>query len=497
MGSRVDPEGTAAAGLTTQGSGGPSGWVLGAGLASVATQEAAMSLNPLRGIPSVNELLESPTLRRLVDRLSQNVVVTTVRSVLDEVRNEVQHAAADRTLPSVSELAERVARRISETERPWPCPVINATGILLHPELGAAPLAEEAVRAMCAATEDYAGTPADASREALLRQLTGAEAATVVSSGAGAAVLAAAALAGGREVVVSRGQLVEIEEGVHLPEAIVAAGAVVREVGTTNKTLATDYVDAIGDRTGALLLVHSSQFAMVGDVQSATLEQLVEISRRRQVPLVYDLGCGALFDLSPWGLSGEPTVSESVKAGADLVLFRGDRLLGGPPCGIVVGRRGLIEAMNKHPLAGAFRPGRLTMAGLVATLELYRDAEKVRRAVPLLQLITTSADNLKNRAERLAPQMDAAVAIASATVVAETACVGAGRLPCGQLASWCIALTPKQGAIDRLANALRSGTPSVAARIEADRLLLDLRTVFPRQDQDLVAAVEGIAEPSP
>lgn len=465
-----------------------------------------MSLNPLRNIPSVNDLLESPPLRRLVERLSHNLLVSTVRSVLDEVRTEVQHAATDLSLPSISELAERVARRVAEVELSPLRPLINATGILLPPGLGRAPLADEALRAASAVAHDYASLELDLSTglrsprtgavQSLLRQLTGAEAAIVVNNNAAAVLLALATLATGREVLVSRGNLAEIGDSFRLPELIAASGATLREVGTTNKTRASDYLDAIGDLTAAMFLVHSSEFAMLGATQSVSLEELVEIGRRRQIPIIHDIGSGALIDLAPWGLSGEPVALQSIEAGADLVSFSGDKLLGGPQCGIVVGRRGWIERIERHPLARALRIDKPNLAALEATLRLYRDPDKARRQIPLLQLLCTSVDNLKNRAERLAPQMAAAAAVASAQAEPTVACLRENAVPTQQLPSWAIALVPKQGTVSQLAASLRTASPCVVGRPQEGRLLLDLRGVLPRQDQDLVRAVELLPPPS-
>ncbi|NLX97379.1 MAG: L-seryl-tRNA(Sec) selenium transferase [Rhodopirellula sp.] len=461
-----------------------------------------MSRNPLRNIPSVNELLESPPLRRLVDRISHNVVVSTVRNVLDEVRSEVQHAATDMTLPSVSELADRVARRISEAELPPLRPVINATGILLHTNLGRAPLAEEALAEISAVARDYASLEIDLASgrrsrrvvavEGLLVQLTGAEAALVVNNNSAATMIALAAVAAGREVIVSRGELVEIGGSFRLPDVMAASGAVLREVGTTNKTRASDYQAAINERTAALMLVHPSNYAVVGFTESASLAELVEIGRKHRLPVIHDVGSGAMFDFSQFGFPGEPAAPQSIQTGADLVLFSGDKLLGGPQCGILVGRRSIIEQISKHPLARALRVGKLTLAALSATLRLHRDPERARRAIPLLHLLTTSVENLENRAKRLAPQIAAAPAVAAAEAIASTTFFGGGSLPTQEIATWCVAVQPNEMSVDRLATALRLGTPAVMGRIQQGRLLLDLRSVMPRQDQELVAALGGV-----
>ena len=370
-------------------------------------------MNPLRNMPSINELLESPTLRRLVDRISRNTLVTTVRNVLDEVRSEVQNAASARTLPSVPELAERIARRAMETQRARLQPVVNATGVLLGPGLGRAPLADEALAEMTAIARDYASleldlTSGQSSRrveavEELLVELTGAEAAMVVNNHAGATLLALAALAAGREVIVSRGQLLDLGDGYRLPDVMAASGAELCEVGTTNATHLTDYQSAIGPRSAALMLVCSADYTPAGHIADVGLADLVALGHRHNLPVVYVTDGGTLIDLRPMGLADVPVVGESLKTGADLVLLCGDKFLGGPQCGILVGRRPLIQSIERHPLARTLRVGKLTLAALAATLRLYRDAEKARHVVPLLRLLGTSAENLQNRASAAGP----------------------------------------------------------------------------------------------
>jgi L-seryl-tRNA(Ser) seleniumtransferase len=461
-----------------------------------------MSPNPLRNLPSVHELLESPPLRTLVERISQSAVVSTVRTVLEEVRHEVQTAAADRTLLSVSDLAERIARRVAENQSCMLRPVINATGTLLHPCLGRAPLAEEAIAAMAAVARDYANLEMDlagnqparrqAAVESLLGELTGAEAALVVNNNAGGTLLALAALAAGREVVISRGQLIEIDDSYRLPELLAASGAVLREVGATNNTRLDDYVQALGPQTAALMLVQSSDIASRAGAASVRLEELVDLGRRQKLPVIHAIDSGAMIDLSPFGLPGEPVVARSIKGGADAVLLSGDKLLGGPQCGIVLGRSGLIEKIERHPLARTLGADKLTLAALAATLRLYRDAETVRLRVPLLRLLTTSMDNLKNRAERLAPQAAAAAAVAAAEAIVNVAQLGGGAAPARELPTWCVAIKPASMNVEQFAAALRNGTPSVVGRIKDDRLLLDLRSVLPRQDVELIGAVEAV-----
>jgi len=301
-------------------------------------------------------------------------------------------------------------------------------------------------------------------------------------------------LTAGREVIVSRGQLVEIGGSFRLPEVMAASGAVLREVGSTNKTRLDDYAGAIGESTAALMLVHPSNYVVVGFSESVDLKELVELGHRHKLPVIHDAGSGALIDFGQFGFSDEPVASQSIKAGADLVLFSGDKLLGGPQCGIVVGRRELIDKLNKHPMARALRVDKLTLGALWATLHLYRKPDVARRKIPLLSLLGTSIENLRNRAERLAPQMAAAEAIESAEPLDSTTYLGGGSIPTQELPTCCIALKPASMTVDRLAAALRTGKPSVVGRIQEERLLLDLRTVMPRQDQALVEAVTAVGQ---
>jgi len=460
------------------------------------------SPNLLRNIPSVTELLESPPLKGLVNRVSHNVVADGVRSFLDDMRAEVQTKAAEFNVPPIGELAERIARRIVQGEQPTLRPVINATGILLHTGLGRAPLAEEAIEEMVATARGYSSVELNLESgqrshridavEGLLRKLTGAEAAFIVNNNAGATMLTLAALAQGREVVISRGQLIEIGGSFRLPDVMTASGAIMREVGTTNKTHADDYKQAIGEETAALMRAHTSNFRIVGFTSEVPLEELVAIGRQHDLPVVDDIGSGALIDFDRYGCTGEPVARASLAAGADLVLFSGDKLLGGPQCGIIVGRRKLVSQIAKHPMARALRVDKMTLAALVATLRLYRDEKLAARSIPLLQLLGTPIENLQNRAERLAIQMAESGAIDTAEAIQDKAYLGGGSVPAQELSTWCIALEPAGGGVDSLAAALRKGQPAVVGRVQQDRLLLDMRSVFPRQDTQLVEAIEAL-----
>ena len=462
--------------------------------------------NVLQNIPSVNELLERPPLRQLVERVSRTTVVGGVRHFLDNLRSEVQQAAADVELPSPGELAERIAQWITADQTLNLRPVINATGVLLHTGLGRAPLADAAVQAMQDIARGYASLEVDVTsgqrsdRQAdvahLLRRLTGAESAVVVNNNAGATLLALAALAGEREVIVSRGELVEIGGSFRLPDVMQFSGARLREVGTTNKTRLADFAAAIGPQTAALMRVHASNYAIVGFTERAPLDGLVELAHGNKLLMIDDIGSGALHDFAAYGLGDEPVITTSLRAGADVVLFSGDKLLGGPQCGILVGREEPLRRIARHPLMRALRVDKLTLAALIATLRLHQDRERAEQSIPLLSLLSTPLANLQNRAERLAPQLAATAVVGQAEPFAATTFVGGGSVPTQELPTWCIAISPAHGSVDALAQSLRTGPIPVFGRIQKDRLLLDLKTLFPRQDIELVEAFQRL-EPSP
>lgn len=457
--------------------------------------------NLLRNIPTVSELLESVPLKRLSETVSRNAVVSGVRKVLGDLRTEVRTKAGELHLPTAGELAERIARWIMVEEQPKLRPVINATGVLLPEDLGRAPLAREAIDEIATMAAGYASIefdlatgqpmPRSAAVETLLREATGAEAAMVVNNNAGGALVALAALAAGREIIVSRGQLIEIGGSYRLPEIVAASGAMLREVGMNNRTVIANYEQAIGDTTAAVMRIDTLD-APRATAEEVPLAELVALAHRKNLLVFDDLGSGTLIDFAPFGVSGTKTIRDSLRAGVDLVLLSGDKLLGGPQCGILLGRKDLLAKIAQHPLARVVRADKLALAALAATLRLYRDAESAPHGVPLLSLLSTPLDNLKNRAERLAPQMAVCPALASATPVPGQASLASG--PASQrIASWCIALAPRELTVEQLASTLRNGTPAVVGRIEGQQLLLDLRSVPPSLDILLVDAVERLA----
>ncbi|MDG2013798.1 MAG: L-seryl-tRNA(Sec) selenium transferase [Pirellulaceae bacterium] len=458
--------------------------------------------NPFRGLPSVNQLLESPQLKTLVDSANHNVVVGGVRTFLDHLREQISAATEEVQIPTPQELAEKIASWISGEEKPHLRSVINATGVILHTGLGRAPLADEAINEITAMAQGYASVEIDLTTgkrsqrdlavKKLLCQLTGAPSATVVNNNAAATMLALSAMATGKEVIVSRGQLVEIGGSYRLPDVMECSRAKLKEVGTTNKTRLSDYESAINENTGAILRVHPSNYRVVGFTESVPLEDLVKLARKHNIPVIDDVGSGALVDFAAYGLDDEPLVCESVQQGADVVLFSGDKLVGGPQCGIVVGQDHWIQKIKKHPMTRAMRVDKMTLAALAATLRMYRDPDSANRKIPLLAMLSTSEANLKLRAARLAEQIASAQTVESATPVAGSSTLGGGTLPEQYLATWCVGIKPAGLSVDEFSQKLRVGTPSIFGRINQDQLLLDLRTVLPKYDVALVDAITGL-----
>ena len=323
--------------------------------------------------------------------------------------------------------------------------------------------------------------------------MTGAEAAVAVNNNAGATLLTLAALAAGKEVIVARGELVEIGGSFRLPEVMSQSGAVLREVGATNKTRIGDYRDAISENTAALMKVHPSNYVVTGFTEEASLEDLIALGHKRHIPVIHDIGSGALTDFSQFGVEGEPLATDSLRQGADVVLFSGDKLLGGPQCGIICGSKDVLERIACHPLMRALRVDKMTLAALAATLRLYRDPQAALHSIPLLRLLNTPLANLQQRADRLCAQFAALPSIAMATPLQDVTFLGGGSLPNQKVATVCVALTPQSGHVDQTTAALRSGDPSVFARVRNEQILFDLRTVSPHEDSVLLEAVERLS----
>lgn len=459
--------------------------------------------NPFRNLPSVSQLLESEPLKKMVKTVNHNVVADGVRTFLDDLRTQVSTAAEDIAIPTASEIATRVADWLEKSEQPMLRPVINGTGILLHTGLGRAPLCSDAINAVSDIASGYASVELDLASgnrgqriravESILCELTGAEAAAVVNNNAAATMLALAALASGQEVVVSRGQLIEIGGSYRLPDVMKCSGCELREVGTTNKTHPSDFENAIGENTGALLRVHPSNFEVVGFTRSVSLEEMVQIGNQHNIPVIDDVGSGALVDFSKFGLSDEPVVSHSVKQGADVVLFSGDKLVGGPQCGIIVGKKKHVQQILRNPLMRAMRVGKMTLAALNATLLCYRNQDLDNNQIPLLRMLSISSENLKLRADKIAEQVGQLSGFKSAIAEPCQSMLGGGSVPTQQLDSWCVSIETESMSMDALASRLRNGEPALIGRIQNDRLVLDLRTIHPQYDILLVELFSEVA----
>jgi L-seryl-tRNA(Ser) seleniumtransferase len=462
----------------------------------------------LRSLPSVGSLLESPELSAYRGRAPHAVLAAAARDAIAAARASLAGPGKKPALPTREAILRDAAARVEQGLHPAPRPLINATGIVLHTNLGRAVLAEEAVSAVAEAARRYTDLELDlatgsrgsrmAHVEPILTELLGAEAALVVNNNAAAMLLALNTFALGKEAIVSRGQLVEIGGSFRIPEILQQAGATLREVGTTNKTRLRDYERAVGPDTGLLLRVHPSNFAMVGFTEEVTREDLVALARRKRLPLVEDIGSGALIDFTRWGLPAEPMAREALAQGVSVVCMSGDKLLGGPQAGILAGKRKLIQALKQNPMARAVRVDKLTLAALVATLRLYREPEKAETAIPTLRMLREPAESVRARAEEILRGLGADRASQRrAEVVACTTEVGGGAMPLARVPSYALALRPAQGKVEDLARSLRTGPDPVIGRIESGRLLLDLRTVHRDEHERLAASIARALEEEP
>jgi len=447
----------------------------------------------LRKLPSVDKLLQRDEIKTLLQEHSHDLTVYAIQEVLADIRQAILH---DRiACPEISEICTRVAQMLSNLLRPSLYPVINAAGVIIHTNLGRSPLsqaAQEAIQEMGA----YSNLEYDLAAgkrgsryvhaEELLCRLTGAEAALVVNNDAAAVLLTLTALAKGQEVIISRGQLVEIGGGFRIPEVMAQSGARLVEVGTTNRTYLRDYEAAITEDTAMLLHVHTSNFRLQGFVHQTALSDIATLAHAHKLLAIEDLGSGALLDTAQFGLSHEPTVQESLAAGADLVCFSGDKLLGGPQAGIIVGKSTLVTLLKRHPLTRAMRVSKTIIAGLQATLLHYLKDEAFEQ-IPVWQMISMKVEQIEPRAQSLAAWLKGMGA--QVEVIDGASAVGGGSLPGETLPTRLVAI--RTAAPHELAQKLRLGSPPVIGRIEKDTFLLDLRTVPPAQEAALQQALRA------
>ncbi len=447
-------------------------------------------MNDLRALPSVDQLIQAGQDEGLVARYGRPLVVDAIRSILDDVRAGYQDG---KPLPEREQIMARVEQRLSVWLEPTLIPVINATGVVLHTNLGRAPLSHSALEAIYAVSHGYStleynlerGTRGSRSvhTEALLTRLTGAEAALIVNNNAAAVMLALMALGRRRRVVIARSQLVEIGGGFRVPDVMKLSGARLVEVGTTNRVHKRDFEEALEEPAALILRAHHSNFQIVGFTSEPTIEELVDVARHHDISVMDDIGSGALLDTTRFGLAHEPMVQELLAAGVDVVCFSGDKLLGGPQAGIIAGKVELIAKMRRHPFARAVRTDKLALAGLSATLLHYLKNE-AECQVPVWRMISMPLAEIQQRAERWR------ALVGAGSVIPGRSTIGGGSLPGETLPTYLLAL--QVASPNRILARLRGLHPPVIARIEEDQIVLDPRTVLPEQDGALLAGVREI-----
>ncbi|MCH2526375.1 MAG: L-seryl-tRNA(Sec) selenium transferase [Dehalococcoidia bacterium] len=441
-----------------------------------------------RNLPNVNSILENDAVQEIVSLYKRDWVVELVRETIDQARETISKGHACPTLPEIiSTIKDRVALLTVQSPRR----VINATGVIIHTNLGRSPLSDNAMEAALAASAGYSDLEFDLSSgrrgsrqshlQSLLKEITGAEASLVVNNNASALLLGLSALADGKEVIVSRGEAVEIGGGFRVPDVMEQSGAVLIDVGTTNRTYVRDYANSLTPQTGVFLKAHASNFRVEGFTAEVSIGELVELGRVNDIPVIHDVGSGALLDTDKYGLAHEPTPQESISAGAGLVMFSGDKLLGGPQAGIISGDRALVEKLSRHPLARAIRIDKISLASLTATLMHYLKGEAEAK-IPIWKMISAHPDQIRLRAQKWKESLQV-----DAEIIESKSAVGGGSLPGETLNSWSLAIDSAGvlGGAQALVTRLRENVPPIIARIEGDKVLLDPRTVM-ENEEDLV-----------
>jgi L-seryl-tRNA(Ser) seleniumtransferase len=462
------------------------------------TTPPSAEVDARRRVPSVDDVLRSPSVAELCDRHGRALVLRQVRARLEEIRASSRAMSEDALAADLAALPRQVEERLRASTAPSLVRVINATGVVIHTNLGRAPLPPAAAERIAALASSYCNLEYDLEQgargqrethaETRLQRLLGAPAVAVVNNNAAAVLLAVNTFADGREALVSRGELVEIGGSFRVPDVLRKGGARLREVGTTNRTRLADYEEALGPRTGLILKVHPSNYRIVGFTDTPTRPELAELAQRAGIPLVEDLGSG-LIDRLPGELAGEPTVGEALADGVDVVTWSGDKLMGGPQAGLVAGRRVSVDAMRRNPLYRALRVDKMTLAALDVVL-CEHEKGHAAASLPALRMLHEDEEAVRARAEALAVSLRGVNGIeAEVAVVSGASAVGGGALPTVELPTALVAIRHPRHAPDRLAALLRAGEPPVVARVAEARLLLDVRTVLPEDLEDLRAAL--------
>ncbi|MCJ7579192.1 MAG: L-seryl-tRNA(Sec) selenium transferase, partial [Candidatus Aminicenantes bacterium] len=456
-----------------------------------------------RTLPSVDRLILSEEAKTLIETFNRKQVVNAARIVLENLRSEILDRQED-TFIDIDVSQEQVFERMKDIlEAKFSYSLkeaVNATGVILHTGLGRAVLPEEALKNIQDVSTGYCTLAIDMDTgqrghrdthlNSLLSELTGAQSAVVVNNNAAATVLILNTLAKGKEVILSRGQLVEIGGSFRMPDIMAASGAILKEVGTTNKTHLSDYKNAIGENTGAIMRVHHSNYRIMGFAEEPSIEELAELANAHNLIIIDDIGSGALVNLKEFGLENEPLIRNSVKAGADVVCFSGDKLIGGPQSGIIVGKAAVIKKLKKNPLTRAFRVGKMTIAGLEATLKLFLIPEKLTKTHPFYQMLSLNLEDLSKRALRMQRKLRTELkTVAKISVGDGDSQVGSGSVPTEMIPTIVLKIRPIEETVDNLAKKLRLHTPPICVRVQKDFVLLDLRTIQKHQDKVVVNAL--------
>ncbi len=460
--------------------------------------------NMLRQLPAIDKLLSLPEMQALQDCYARPLVTEALRSIVSEMREQILQGHIKPELPEPEAYAILARQRIEEKTRSPLCTVVNATGTVTHTNLGRALLSPSACESLQNAAQNYVNLEYDLETgkrghrdritEPLLQQLTGCEASTVVNNNAAAVLIALQTVAQGKEVIVSRGELIEIGGAFRIPDVIAASGAILREVGMTNRTHLRDYAEAINENTALLLKVHPSNYKIVGFTTTPEMQELTELGTEHDIPTMEDLGSGALIDLSTYGLPHEPVVADRIESGVDIVTFSGDKLLGGPQAGIIVGKAEWIQQIRKNPLMRALRVDKLTIAALSATLLTYFNPDALLTQFPMLHRYTRSIDELHGIANEIADYLKEIFSDNVAVQTAQThSQIGSGSLPVETLPSVAVVLNPLEISAEKLAEHFRHGSIPIIGRIENDQLWFDVRTLYENEQKQLIETAAEVA----
>jgi L-seryl-tRNA(Ser) seleniumtransferase len=455
----------------------------------------------LASLPSVDEILKSENGQEWLFSYPRRFVLQAVREIIEQIRQGALKEKVEEF--SVEAMAKDIQKQIQKLSSFSLKPVINATGVVIHTNLGRSVLSEKIMDNVKKVACGYSTLEYDIEKgqrgkryshvQRLINEITGAENSLVVNNNAAAVFVCLTALARGKEVIVSRGELVEIGGSFRVPDVMSASGAILREVGTTNKTHLRDYENTINENTGLLLKVHQSNFRTVGFTKLVEIDELVKLGKKHNIPVMFDLGSGCLIDLKPYGIHIEPSVQEVVKSGCDIITFSGDKLLGGPQGGVIAGKADIIETISKHPLMRAVRVDKMTLSALEAVLMLYMDEEKAKKEIPTLRMLLQNSAEIKARSKKIAAQLSKKVRkdTADINVIADSSQSGGGALPEIEFKTFVVAVKPKNLSVNKLEDRLRNGSLPIIARIKNDALIIDARTI---SDNEIESLLKGIAE---